>query len=142
MGGIQDLLQEVPLAAVLRERVALADQKYEAALKQVEELKQRVSDLERENAALRSRIPRDGEAPLSKATERVLVHMFNAPEVDDRGVAAMAKALGMERNVLQYHLDRLNEAGMAHATASDASDIYWALEPKGRQHVVERNLNE
>jgi hypothetical protein len=32
--------KNVPLATVLRERVALADQKYEAALREVEQLKQ------------------------------------------------------------------------------------------------------
>jgi hypothetical protein len=36
MGAIQDLLTEVPLSAVLKERVALADQKYERAKEEIE----------------------------------------------------------------------------------------------------------
>jgi hypothetical protein len=54
MGSIQDLLQEVPLAAVLRERVALADQKYEAVIRQAEELKQDPSAWAQGAAALKA----------------------------------------------------------------------------------------
>jgi DNA-binding transcriptional ArsR family regulator len=141
MGAIQDILQEVPLAAVLRERVALAEQKYEAAVREVEALKTKVAALERENAALRSRIPRDKGAPLSKETELVLIQIFKAREIEDRDVDNMATALGMDRGVMQYHLDRLNEAGLAHKTASDIEGVYWALKPEGRRYVVERNLH-
>ena len=140
MGSIQDLLQEVPLAAVLRERVALAEQKYEAAIRQVEELKQRVAALERENAELRARIPHRKETTLGEDTARVLVQIFKARELEDRAVDTMARALGMEEGVLRYHLDRLNEAGLAHMTSGDHEHVYWALEPKGRQYVVEHNL--
>jgi len=121
MGSIQDLLQEVPLAAVLRERVARADQKYEAVIRQAEELKQRVAALERENAELRALIPHRSEAALGEDTTRVLVHIFKASGTEDRDVGAMARALGMERGVLQYHLDRLKEAGLADITGANFS---------------------
>jgi hypothetical protein len=106
MGSIQDLLQEVPLAAVLRERVALADQRYEAALRDVEQLKQKVEALEQENAKLRAQIPqtKDGAA-LSDDTNRVLVQLFKAARQEERDVGAMAVTLEMERGVLQYHLE-------------------------------------
>jgi hypothetical protein len=143
MGLIQDLLQEVPLAAVLRERIALADQKYEAAIKQIEELKDRVAVLERENAALRAQIPhRREEVSLGEDSARVLVQIFKARNNEDRDVGTMANALHMERGVLQYHLDRLNEAGLALMTGGNYVDghTYWGLQPKGRQYVVERKL--
>ena len=48
----------------------------------------------------------------------------------------------MDRGVLEYHLDRLNEAGLAETTGGNYlhGHIYWGLTPKGRQYVVERNL--
>jgi hypothetical protein len=64
MGWIEDfqnLLQGVPLSAVLRERIALAEQKYEATLRENEQLKQKVEFLERENAELRAQIPQAQE---------------------------------------------------------------------------------
>jgi DNA-binding HxlR family transcriptional regulator len=51
-------------------------------------------------------------------------------------------SLNMERGVLQYHLDRLDAAGLAHVTGSNYVDehTYWGLTPQGRQYVVERKL--
>ena len=54
MGLLQDLLKEVPLSSVLKERVALAEEKYENAVKEMEGYKQRIAALERENEILRA----------------------------------------------------------------------------------------
>jgi DNA-binding transcriptional ArsR family regulator len=142
MGWIEDVLKEVPLSAVLKERIALAGQKYEAAIQQVDELRQKVAALERENAELRAQIPRPHEPSLGEDTTRVLVHLFKAKEIDDRDVGNMARALNMDRGVLQYHLDRLDEAGLAKLTGGNYVDghVYWGLKPEGRQYVVERKL--
>jgi DNA-binding transcriptional ArsR family regulator len=142
MGSIQDLLQEVPLAAVLRERVALADQKYEAAVREVEDLKPKVAALERENAELRAHIPPNVGAPLGEDTLRVLVQIFKAGQQEHRYVGVMAGMLGMERGVVQYHLDRLREAGLADTAGGNYlhGHVYWALTPAGRRRVVEGKL--
>ena len=140
MGSIQDLLEQVPLAAVLRERVALADQKYEAALREAERLKRRVEALERENAELRAQIPQAKEAALSDDTKRVLVHLFKAQAQQD--VDAIAMGLGMERGLLRYHLDCLFKYGFADITGLNylQGHTYWALTPEGRRRVVEGKL--
>jgi hypothetical protein len=67
----------------------------------------------------------------------------------------MAEALGMERGVLQYHLDRLDGAGLARTaggnylhghtyifTGTPISSRAHLLgtRTKGRQYVVEHNL--
>jgi DNA-binding MarR family transcriptional regulator len=140
MGSIQDLLQEVPLAAVLRERVALADQKYEAALREVEQLKRKVEALERENTELRAQIPKN--ADLRDDTKSVLVHLFKAARQEERDIGAMAAALRMEKGVLQYHLDRLREAGLAVRSSGNVlrGQTYWVLTAEGRRRVVEGKL--
>jgi DNA-binding transcriptional ArsR family regulator len=142
MDSIQDLLQEVPLAAVLRERVALADQKYEAALREVEELKRKIVALGHENAELRAQIQLRDEKPLSDDTARVLVQIFKAKQQEERDVGAMATALGMERGAVQYHLDRLYEVGLAESAGANYlhGHVYWALTPEGRRRVVEGKL--
>ena len=142
MGLIQDLLQEVPLAAVLRERVALADQKYEAVLREVEELKRKIVALEHENAELRAQIQLRNEKPLSDDAARVLVQVFRAKRQEERDVGAMATALQMERGVVQYHLDRLYEVGLTESAGGNYlhGHAYWALTPEGRRRVVEGKL--
>ena len=99
MGWIQDLLSEVPLSAVLKQRVALAEQKYEAAVSENATLKQRVSALEDENTALRALVPKKQEGELGEDTTRVLLHLFRV-QGEARDVNAMAQALKMEPGVM------------------------------------------
>jgi DNA-binding transcriptional ArsR family regulator len=142
MGWIEDVLKEVPLSAVLKERIALADQKYESAIQQVDDLKKKIAALERENADLRAQIPHHEETSFAEDTSRVLVQMFRAKTIEERDVGNMARALNMERGVMQYHLDRLKEAGFAGSTGGNYlhHHTYWVLTPQGRQYVVERKL--
>lgn len=140
MGWLQDLLQEVPLSGVLRERVALAEEKYERALKELEELRRRNAALETDNASLREQIPRVHR--IDPDTGRVLMHLFKAREIEDRDIGNTARALGLERGVVEYHLDRLHERGMAESTGGNYlhGHVYWALTPDGRRYAVEAKL--
>jgi hypothetical protein len=141
MSLLQDLLQEVPLSAVLRERVTLAESRFAEANRQMETLKQRVQTLEIENAELRAQIPKGG-VQLSPDTCRVLVHLFRTRELEERDVGAMADALQMEGGVLQYHLDCLQESNLADVSGGNYvhGHVYWTSTPEGRRYVVEQRL--
>lgn len=142
MGAIQDLLTEVPLSAVLKERVALADQKYERAREEIEGYKRRIADLERENETLRAQIPSNTRSELESDTENVLLYLFRTDELTLRDVGFMAAKLGIERGVLQYHLDRLADFDLAESARGNYryGHIYWGSTPQGRRYVVERKL--
>jgi hypothetical protein len=115
---------------------AFEEKKHEAMLRENEQLKQRVEALELGNAKLRAQITQTKEAILSDDTDRVLVHMFKATQGQE--VGAMATALGMESTLLQYHLERLLQSGLAHVAINYVErKKYWVLTPKGRQRVVE-----
>jgi len=141
MGAIQDLLQEVPLSAVLKERVALAEQKYEAAVRENTELKQRLVALQAENESLRAQIPKSPAGSLDGDTARVLAYLFHA-EGDARDVGVTARALKMEKGVVKYHVDQLDEAGLATCTGGNylSGHVYWTLTPAGRKYAVENKL--
>lgn len=69
MGMIDDFLQGIPLNAVLRERLALAEQKYKDMETENKELKQRVASLTTEVATLAEKIakaPVASEQPKEK----------------------------------------------------------------------------
>jgi hypothetical protein len=122
MGWIEGVVEEVPLSAVSKEQTALAGPV-------------------RENVLLRARIPHE-EASIGENTARLLVHMFNAKEIEDRDVRNMVTALDMHRGVLQYHLDRLGKAGLARLTGGNYlhGHTSWCITPKGRQYVAEHKL--
>lgn len=150
MGWLMDLLDrgkdainEVQLAEPLRERIALAEErialaeaKYATTAEDLEQCRQRIADLERENSNLRAQTP-SAEITLKPNTIRVLLYMFEATEMDDREVSLIASRLGMTQGVLQYHLDRLRTARLAHESAVDIGGVYWALTPDGRKYLME-----
>jgi hypothetical protein len=140
MGAIQDLLTEVPLSAVLKERVALADQKYERAREEIEGYKKRIAVLEREVETLRAQIPSDGPDALDSDAERALVHLFRAIEIDARDVGYMARTLGIEHGVLRFHLDQLADAGFAGVSGARDGHVYWMIKPVGRGYVMKHKL--
>jgi DNA-binding MarR family transcriptional regulator len=142
MSLLQDLLTEVPLSALLQERVALVEEKYVRAKEEIEGYEQRIAALERENESLPARIPPESASGLGEVTVRVLVYLFKAIEPDDRDVRAMAKGLATDQSLLQYHLERLQKAGLADLAGENYlhDQVYWALTPEGRRHVVEGKL--
>lgn len=141
MGWLQEMLKEVPLSSVLKERVALAEQKYERASQEIESQKRRIAELERENRELRSSTPSKSGQTVSEETARVLVYLFRETELDGRAVGIMAQRLNMERGVLLYHLDRLEAAKFANAGSFYDGEAYWGLTAEGRRHVVESSLH-
>jgi DNA-binding MarR family transcriptional regulator len=138
-----DTLQEVPLSAVLKERVALIQQKYDMVVSENATLKRQVRALEADLSALHSQIPskQGGDGELDPDTARVLAYLFRA-EGDDRDIGIMARALGMEKGVAKYHLDRLKEAGLGSPAGGNyiSGHSYWALTPEGRRYAVEKKL--
>jgi DNA-binding MarR family transcriptional regulator len=139
---LQDLLTGVPLSAVLQERVALAEEKYQRAIHENENYKQRVAAIERENEDLRARVLAGRTSGLRDDTGRVLAHLFKAEAREDRDIESTAKKLAMEQNVLRYHLDQLEQAGLVDMESSKYvhGHVYWALTPEGRKYVVEGKL--
>jgi DNA-binding MarR family transcriptional regulator len=136
MGWIEDILKEVPLSAVLRERLQAAD-------KENEQLKERVADLEKENAALRAKIPVKQEIELPDASKQILVVLFAAENIEpsDLRVPDLAEVLKMERGPLRYHLDRLIEANLIRRIRDyDTEEDHYSLTDRGRRFVVENNL--
>jgi hypothetical protein len=147
MGAIQDLLQEVPLSAVLRERVHLAEERHEAALRENAKLQARVSELEAENESLRARLPpltALSQPALGKDTVEILVSLFTASDSDETHVEGLGALHGLTRNVVQYHLDELDTAGLARITGANYLDghKYWGLTPSGRKYVMQNGLSK
>jgi hypothetical protein len=86
--------------------------------------------------------PQQHPNDLSEATIRVLVHLFRATDYERRSVVAMATELRLEKNILQYHLDRLLETKLADIIGSNyrTGHVYWDLTAEGRRLVVERKF--
>jgi DNA-binding MarR family transcriptional regulator len=83
------------------------------------------------------------EDDLGEDAHRVLVYLFRAhADKDARDVGVIATQFGMDRGMLEYHLDRLDEAKFAENTGFNYlhGTVYWAITPEGRKYVVDRKL--
>ena len=144
---ILDWLKDLPLSALLKERLALAEDKYERAAAEDRELAAEIKKVKDQIAALKAEQAealqtQKVDPELIEDTVRVLLYLFNTAVPNDRDAGRMSTALKMEPNVLQYHLDRLKAAGFAYGGGSLTvhGHSYWNLTPRGRQHVVEEGL--
>jgi DNA-binding MarR family transcriptional regulator len=118
----------------------LAEDACERATKGIEEFKQRITALERDEEHLRAQLL--SEVELSVAALRVLLHIYNTEKMGHRDIGVMSKRLKMERQALQTHLDRLRERSLADSEHEShrLGHIYWTLTPEGREYVVERKM--
>lgn len=150
MSWIREIFKEVQLSDVMRERVALADDrvehtlaKLEASEETVKRLKERIALLEEELAKHEIATPAEPHISLSTKATELMLEMFRADRLFDRDVGAMARKLGIDRNTAKYHLDQLKNCGFARSTGANYKHHheYWGLMPAGRKHVVEQILS-
>jgi hypothetical protein len=68
--------------------------------------------------------------------------MFNMGSEHRRELRMMAIELQMQKNMLQYHLDCLDRAGLASMISWNYArgDVYWDLTVDGRRYVVQHDL--
>jgi DNA-binding transcriptional ArsR family regulator len=141
MSLLADILKEVPLSLVLREKI---------------------SDLEAENAALKTEIAivkddlRQAKAQITefeKQLERLAHHDVALDEAKTKILVAIAKestvfnlgklaaSLQMEYVHFEYHLHYLLENGYVDARKPrPTSHKMWRLAQKGREYLIENNL--
>ena len=138
MGWLQDWLKEVPLSAVMQQRVTLAEERFAKVEAEAEELRRKVAELEKENRKLKDAIPK--QRPLSNEQNRILVLMFekNSGKCSD---SYLRNELDIIPNMLRYHIETLQELLLVRRADEyfDSHDV-WELTAKGRRYVVENGL--
>lgn len=116
MGWIVDLLSEVPLSAVLREKVSQLESKYTALEAENKILKSENGDLRLKLDDARREIER-----LKKQAEENLVHGLDRSEIETRILTLIAAhsaleseqiraSLGQHPETTKFHLDELRKA--------------------------------
>ncbi len=142
MGWLLETLKEVPLSAVMKERLAHAEQRYDELAAERDLLQERVAELESENAQLRAQLPEKPAGALGDETKAVAVYLFRHSALEQRDIGVMGNRLNQEPGVLQYHLERLEERELAQCAGGNymSGEEYWELTPEGRRCVIENGL--
>ncbi len=151
MGWITDLLQELPLSAVQRERLSLAEQKYALLETANADLKSKYAVLESENNALkidkenlRQEIQRRDDVVqkekshgkhLEKETENTLKMFVKNPRPREDQIAQL---LGMPHELAMFHIGELDAAKMVVEHYDEGT--FWALTHEGRKYLASHGL--
>lgn len=154
MGWITDLLQELPLSAVQRERLSLAEQKYALLETSHADLKAKYAVLESEKSALnldnvnlRQEIQRrddiiqkekfHGEA-LDEVKEKILALLAVQDGIADQDVA---HSLNINGQLATFHLQELEANHLARRTLQvGARFTPWHITQEGRRYLVTHSL--
>ena len=145
MSWIKELLTDIPLSEVLKERIALADDRVTRADAEYRRIERELSDatskierLEKEVYALRAQVSAASKPDLSSETIAVFKHLFHA-EGEECDITFTSHRVGLSLGKTKYHLDALKTAKFAACTGGNFlhGHTYWSLTPRGRKFAVE-----
>jgi chromosome segregation ATPase len=138
MGWLLDTLKEIPLSAVLKEKIAAIEDKYAAAETQTKILE---GDLRKANAHI---------AGLTQENQRLnkqIEELSHSDDLDDVEIGIlkdmadigsehftaenMAIRYPMTPAKFRYHLQRLDDADLAKAPVGDDAGWHWSRHKKG-----------
>lgn len=140
MGILLDLLKELPLSAVQKEKI-LALEKENASLKtEVAILKDQKREIETENERLKDQIQSLTHIEiLDESSNKILAHLANSDEPVD--LSELESLLRTTRSRVRFRMDQLEEQGYVQAKhyVGGAVSLY-VIASKGTAHVVKNGL--
>jgi hypothetical protein len=151
LDGLEKLINEHGSAAILKERIALANDKYAILENKLEASALRVTELESENKTLRlnpgnakaeiENLKGDTEkargARLDDVKEKILVLLAGQESYEQN----IARTLGVGNQVAAFHLQELESAGFIGRSLSMTGEEFpWYLNQEGRRYLVTHDL--
>lgn len=160
LDGFEKLINEHGSATILKERIALANDKYSALEKEFAasklreaESKARETELEAENQSLkldneklRQEIQRRDDVIQNEKSHNNLldeekVKILMALTRQEWVYAEqISRFLGIGLQIIQFHLDELQENNMVCASYSMVDAAEWSLDHEGRRYLIKNKL--
>ena len=145
--GVFDFLKEIPLSAVLKEKLNDVEREVQTLREANKSLENLLSERERRIAQLQQQLKAKVEAKLDEKAVCLLQALAAYPPGTEAKEPDLAEACGMGVQVVSYHLTRLaqskhveahNYAGMS--SFDIAAETHWTLEFKGREYLIQQGL--
>ena len=151
MGIITDILKDIPLSAVLRER--LVDQEKKMTILETENsaLKAENLALKNENSDLKALIENlRQEIQQTKNIQKEISHGVLLDKIDEkillllhdreRTLEEVARLQQLSSNVAKMHLRKLFDEGMASTLQGRDRKLYWRIKETGTKYLIDHNL--
>lgn len=157
MDGIEKLINEHGSSLILRERISLANDKYAA-------LEKRAADVKEENDALKIKLMeiQSENERLEDYNKQLMIQAENLEKsrsshnnsLDKEKVEILmtlanqewslakniARSLGISIQVIQFHLDELENNEMVSSRLSMGEREEWTLNHEGRRYLIKNKL--
>lgn len=138
LSDLERLITEHASASVLKERIALAEDKYAALERKVKELTEENSKLQSENAELAKRVPAEKATPaVDELGDKVLAFLSQQPEVP---ISHIARALGISKELAEFHIEELENANLISGSYSAMARPTYSLAQEGRRHLIKNGM--
>jgi predicted RNase H-like nuclease (RuvC/YqgF family) len=140
MSLLTDILKEIPLSAVLREKISALEAQNAELQTEIAILKDDLRQAKTENKRLKSEIQQiTHPVDLDEAKTQLLIIL--AKRTKQISVYEFLKTVEIERVHLEYHLYELMRQGYVTATPPKFPDPqYFLLTQKGREYLLEKYL--
>ena len=134
MSIITDILKDIPLSAVLRERLQELEKKHS-------ELETENTKLKEENQKLKSRLEELAKTDELSENETKILMLLSSCE-QKLTAAQIAESLCLSLTKTEYYLKRMwNKYVYSNSYTTDRPSVYYLFQ-KGREYLVENDLIE
>lgn len=151
LDGFEKLINEHGSAVILKERIALANDKYAALEQKLAASSLRVSELETENQSLRADLEKakieiqNLKALSEKAhgnrleelREKLLQLLAEHPDITSQQIGRSA---GINPQLATFHLTDMEGKGLVHASYFAGGDTEWSIAQDGLGYLVRHGL--
>jgi len=151
LDGFEKLINEHGSAAILKERIALANDQYTALEKKSKESESRVTELESENKTLHLELEKakaeieslkgDVEKPDGDSLEKIKEDILVILADHDAYERDIVQSLGVGIQVATFHLEELEEKNFIGRSLSLIGEEFpWYLNQEGRRYLINHDL--
>jgi len=151
LDGIEKLINEHGSAVILKERIALANDKYAALEQKLAASELRAKELESENKGLRSNhekaqveiqnlkklTEQSHGSRLEEVKEKILVALTQHEELE---AGQISRLLNIGSQLATFHLEELKNSDMVNDYYAVDSPVYWGIVQGGRAYLVRHGL--
>ncbi|MBI3780281.1 MAG: hypothetical protein HY278_04370 [candidate division NC10 bacterium] len=151
LDGLEKLINEHGSAVILKERIALANDKYAALEKKLSDSELRAKKLESENDCLRLDLGKAEEKNrnleeqlserhgnrLEKIREELLQMLAVHPGVTDE---QLSNAMKQNLQIIKFHLTELKKSQLVSLALFVGSPALWSLAHEGRAYLISHGL--
>ena len=151
LDGLEKLINEHGSAVILKERIALVNDKYSALEKKLSESELRIKELESEKqafeldnfklkkmvATLEGQLAERHGQRLEEVKEKILLFLTNSPETTTH---QLANQLGIGPEVAAFHIEEMESEQIICGAYSAMTDATYSLDQEGRGYLIKHGL--